>query len=372
MGSLLSPMLGPISGILRILSSLSIFLLYCFYIKIYGEILYIFIYVFFCATYGIILNLYTGYGLIQYVYNFPTYFAFMFLIPMFRTLTENQIIKISNVFLFSIGIILIGVILDHYFHIGEKLGLAVIQDADSTRRSAFLLGSPTAIFIVAISAILVADKSYSKAVVIMFFCITLVSTFFTFSRLPLILLFFSIILYLLLRAGLKVKFFSIFVFFIVLQYYVPFILDDYSSYIDKISIAFDLNDQGNSGRIYHWYKALSNFTSSEFVFGSGLGSSNLNLSRIFGTEFRGNFESSFLYMVSEMGYLGIGVFIFLVYYFYKSCTNLFEYCATSLILLNLLLVPLYAGFQIPFTLALTFSILNRSNNDDFNNHCSAK
>lgn len=364
-GLILTPILGSLSGIVRIISGFVLLPVFLYLIHLTKTVKLTWL--FFCAfaLYMLVLNLLTEYGIIPYLYLLPAYVIFPVIFPLLSELKKKDKIKYDSIiklFFYSNLTLMLGVILDYLFSLNELFNLPIVQDGDSTVRASFLLASPTATFVMGATGLLVyyantnRNRNRNNLEISLFLITWLVAAFLSFSRLPLILTILSIFLYFLFS---NVRFrFKLIMFIIATIIFISFstdILDVFSQYTTKLLESFSLNDVGNNQRSEYWFQALNTFSEPTYYFGAGFGSASINLAKILGFRYIGHFESSLFLMWIETGIFGLALAIYSIKFVFNN--DLFISSVCGLILINLLIVPLYYNYQIPFAIIFCFSVI---------------
>lgn len=378
-GLALSPLMESFSFIPRVLSVLFVNILWLviFFrarkVKAY-EALFCFFYSS-MILYILILNFFRGYGLIGFLNHWTMYlgyFPLIFLIRyLYRVWGQQRLLSFVDINFLFICLMFLGVIFDGLMHLNDLVGLGGFNriDHDSLRRANFLLASPTAIFIMAGVGLVLADfRGYGVFVSVMYLVLSCLAVWMTYSRFPLILYVLSVFGYIFSRAysiPLVGRFLvlSLFIIFSMTVFYVGegIILLVAESNFSKFLEVFSVYDLGNNLRFQAYASVITYiFSFPDAAFGYGVGAASINLSNVTGGQYLGHFESSFLSMILEVGWL---FFVILMFLFIFSMIRAFKYSffvgfVFFLMCINIALVPIFNGYQVPYLFALVLAIIN--------------
>lgn len=383
-GLALSPIMESLSFVPRVVSVLLVnatWLLIVFSTRVLkiNEAVFCIVY-FSMIMYILVLNIFRGYGLVGFLNHWTMYlgyFPLIFLISyIYRASSKQQFIRFIDINFIFICLMLLGVTFDGLINLNDLVGLGGFNriDHDSLRRANFLLASPTAIFIMTgVGLVLVGFRGYGSYFSVAYLALSSLAVLATYSRFPLILYALSVIGYLFSRIYLisavgKYAIVSLFIVSSMLFLYVSegVILFVAASGFSKMLEVFSANDLGNSVR-FHAYAASLNyiFNFPDAIFGYGVGAASINLNNVTGGLYLGHFESSFLSMVLEVGWLfSVIIMLILFYSLVKAfrCSFFFGF-VLLLMCINIALVPIFNGYQVPYLFALILAIINCAGQD---------
>lgn len=379
-GLALSPLLGPGSFAIRISAVLAVNLAWVLSIFLSGlkvgkrHAAFLFFYIATLA-YLLALNIHTEYGVVGVANQWTMYFG---LIPVYFLLTflvrsgeYKKVIRFLDFNFLLIFFILIGVILDGLISLNKMLGLSSLTrlDEDSLMRASFLLSSPTAIFILIASGLLVAlCRGYRPVIFIAYFSVSFLAVWLTYSRFPLLLLF-ILTVFLFCRSSFystkKGVVYSIVAFLLSATVYLSkgeAVLEWVSDSYGKLFSTLSMSDKGNEERINSYREFFyGSVTGPERILGRGAGSSSINLARLFDMDYLGHYESSLLAMLSEIGIVIPAISIVFVVAVLLRALELSPagFFILFLMFINILLVPLYNGYMVPYLFSVSiFMSLN--------------
>lgn len=376
-GLALSPFLGPGSFAIRISAVLAVNLAWIISVFLSGlkvskgHAAYLFFYISTLA-YLLVLNSHTEYGVVgvanqwtMYFGLIPVYFLLSFLV---RSGEYKKVICFLDFNFLLIFFILIGVVLDGLINLNNLLGLSSLTrlDEDSLMRASFLLSSPTAIFILIASGLLVAlSRSYRPVIVFTYFTVSFLAAWLTYSRFPLLLLF-------ILTVFLAFRYFFYSTKKSVVYFIVAFLLssvvylskgeaifEGVSDSYGKLFSTLSVSDKGNEERINSYRKFFYGpIAGPERVLGRGAGSSSINLARLFDMDYLGHYESSLLAMLSEIGVVIPAISMVFVVAVLLRALELSSagFFILFLMFFNILLTPLYNGYMVPYLFSVSIFI----------------